>query len=90
LYKTKILGNESPKLDQEMLEPMQIESERLMLSIRLPSGISKDSLSSEQVKTLEPYLDSGALDLDKWGAGSVSLSLTGRLIADRIVREILL
>ena len=90
LYKSKILGNESPKLDQELLEPMQIESERLMLSIRLPSGISKDSLSSEQVKTLEPYLDSGALDLDKWGAGSVSLSLTGRLIADRIVREILL
>jgi len=90
LYKSKISGNESPKLDQEILEPMQIESERLMLSIRLPSGISKDSLSSEQVKTLEPYLDSGALDLDKWGAGSVSLSLTGRLIADRIVREILL
>ena len=90
LYKSKISGNESPKLDQELLEPMQIESERLMLSIRLPSGISKDSLSSEQVKTLEPYLDSGALDLDKWGAGSVSLSLTGRLIADRIVREILL
>jgi oxygen-independent coproporphyrinogen-3 oxidase len=90
LYKSKISGNESPKLDQEILEPIQIESERLMLSIRLPSGISKDSLSSEQVKTLEPYLDSGALDLDKWGAGSVSLSLTGRLIADRIVREILL
>ena len=90
LYKSKISGNESPKLDQEILEPLQIESERLMLSIRLPSGISKDSLSSEQVKTLEPYLDSGALDLDKWGAGSVSLSLTGRLIADRIVREILL
>jgi oxygen-independent coproporphyrinogen-3 oxidase len=90
LYKSKISVNESPKLDQEILEPMQIESERLMLSIRLPSGISKDSLSSEQVKTLEPYLDSGALDLDKWGAGSVSLSLTGRLIADRIVREILL
>jgi len=90
LYKTKILGNESPKLDQEILEPMQIESERLMLSIRLPSGISKDSLSIEQVKTLEPYLESGALDLHKWGAGSVSLSLTGRLIADRIVREILL
>ena len=90
LYKTKILGNESPKLDQEILEPMQIESERLMLSIRLPSGISKDSLSIEQVKTLEPYLESGALDQDKWGAGSVSLSLTGRLIADRIVREILL
>jgi putative oxygen-independent coproporphyrinogen III oxidase len=90
LYKTKITNNESPVLDQEILEPIQIESERLMLSIRLPSGVSKESLSNEQLKILQPYLESGALDLNNWSAGSVSLSLNGRLIADRIVREILL
>jgi oxygen-independent coproporphyrinogen-3 oxidase len=90
LYKTKITNNESPMLDQEILEPIQIESERLMLSIRLPSGVSKESLSSEQLKILQPYVESGALDLNNWSAGSVSLSLNGRLIADRIVREILL
>jgi oxygen-independent coproporphyrinogen-3 oxidase len=90
LYKTKITNNESPVLDQEILEPIQIESERLMLSIRLPSGVSKESLSNEQLKILQPYVDSGALDLNNWSAGSVSLSLNGRLIADRIVREILL
>jgi putative oxygen-independent coproporphyrinogen III oxidase len=90
LYKTKITNNESPVLDQEILEPIQIESERLMLSIRLPSGVSKESLSSEQLMILQPYVESGALDLNNWSAGSVSLSLNGRLIADRIVREILL
>jgi oxygen-independent coproporphyrinogen-3 oxidase len=90
LYKTKITNNESPVLDQEILEPIQIESERLMLSIRLPSGVSKQSLSNEQLKILQPYVESGALDLNNWSAGSVSLSLNGRLIADRIVREILL
>jgi putative oxygen-independent coproporphyrinogen III oxidase len=90
LYKTKITNNEFPVLDQEILEPIQVESERLMLSIRLPSGVRKDSLSTEQLKILQPYVDSGALDLKNWGAGSVSLSLSGRLIADRIVREILL
>ena len=90
LYKTKITNNESPVLDQEVLEPIQIESERLMLSIRLPSGVSKESLSNEQLKILQPYVESGALDLNNWSAGSVSLSLNGRLIADRIVREILL
>jgi oxygen-independent coproporphyrinogen-3 oxidase len=90
LYKTKITNNESPVLDQEILEPIQIESERLMLSIRLPSGVSKESLSIEQLKILQPYVESGALDLNNWSAGSVSLSLNGRLIADRIVREILL
>jgi oxygen-independent coproporphyrinogen-3 oxidase len=90
LYKTKITNNESPVLDEEVLEPIQIESERLMLSIRLPSGVSKESLSNEQLKILQPYVESGALDLNNWSAGSVSLSLNGRLIADRIVREILL
>ena len=90
LYREKLQQNISPELDSEILEPMQIESERLMLSIRLPEGITKDSLSSDQIMSLNQYLESGALDYAKWVAGSVSLTLSGRLIADRIVREILL
>jgi oxygen-independent coproporphyrinogen-3 oxidase len=61
-----------------------------MLSIRLPEGIQKQTLNSDQLNTLSPYLENGALDAGKWAAGTVSLSLNGRLIADRIVREILL
>jgi putative oxygen-independent coproporphyrinogen III oxidase len=90
LYREKLLQNISPELDSEVLEPIQIESERLMLSIRLPEGITKDSLSSDQILSLHQYVESGALDNAKWDAGSVSLTLTGRLIADRIVREMLL
>jgi len=37
------------------------ESERLMLSIRLPEGVSKDSLSVDQIASLNQYLESGAL-----------------------------
>jgi len=90
LYREKLEKNLSPVLDSEVLDSMQIESERLMLSIRLPEGVSKDSLSADQITSLNQYLDSGALNADKWDAGSVSLTLSGRLIADRIVREILL
>ena len=90
LYREKLQQNISPELDSEILEPLQIESERLMLSIRLPEGITKDSLSSDQIMSLNQYLESGALDSAKWVAGRVSLTLSGRLIADRIVREILL
>jgi oxygen-independent coproporphyrinogen-3 oxidase len=90
LYRERLAQNISPELDSEQLEPIQIESERLMLSIRLPEGITKASLSSDQILSLDPYLQSGALDTVKWDSGSVSLTLTGRLIADRIVREILL
>jgi len=39
---------------------------------------------------LAPYVTSGALDANKWSAGSLVLTANGRLIADRIVREILL
>jgi len=90
LYREKLLQNISPELDSEVLEPIQIESERLMLSIRLPEGITKESLTTDQIMSLDQYLKSGALDTAKWDAGSVSLTLNGRLIADRIVREILL
>ena len=90
LYREKLQENISPILDSEVLDSMQIESERLMLSIRLPEGVRKDSLSVDQIKSLNQYLDSGALNAAKWDAGSVSLTLSGRLIADRIVREILL
>jgi len=90
LYREKLQENISPILDSEVLDSMQIESERLMLSIRLPEGVRKDSLSVDQITSLNQYLDSGALNAAKWDAGSVSLTLSGRLIADRIVREILL
>jgi putative oxygen-independent coproporphyrinogen III oxidase len=90
LYREKLQENISPILDSEVLDSMQIESERLMLSIRLPEGVSKDSLSVDQITSLNQYLETGALNAAKWDAGSVSLTLSGRLIADRIVREILL
>jgi oxygen-independent coproporphyrinogen-3 oxidase len=90
LYREKLQQNISPESDSEVLEPIQIESERLMLSIRLPEGITKESLTADQIMSLDQYLQSGALDSAKWDAGSVSLTLNGRLIADRIVREILL
>jgi oxygen-independent coproporphyrinogen-3 oxidase len=90
LYREKLQQEISPVLDSEILDSIQIESERLMLSIRLPEGVAKDSLTSDQIMSLNQYLESGALNAAKWDAGSVSLTLSGRLIADRIVREILL
>jgi oxygen-independent coproporphyrinogen-3 oxidase len=72
LYREKLQQNISPELDSEVLQPIQIESERLMLSIRLPEGITKESLTADQIMSLDQYLQSGALDSAKWDAGSVS------------------
>ncbi len=90
LYKQKIQANETVILDSEVLEGSQIESERLMLSIRLPQGLEKNTLNNQQILELTDYVNSGHLDQENWNLGRATLTLDGRLIADRIVREILL
>ena len=89
-YKKLLESNDSPVLDSETLVAEQIESERIMLAIRLPSGISKASLSGESLVRIESYVTAGQLSAQSWEAGVVSLTRSGRLMADRIVREILL
>jgi oxygen-independent coproporphyrinogen-3 oxidase len=56
----------------------------------LPKGVAKDSLNNQQILELTDYLNSGHLDQENWNLGRATLTLDGRLIADRIVREILL
>ncbi|MGI9195347.1 MAG: radical SAM family heme chaperone HemW [Candidatus Nanopelagicus sp.] len=90
LYKERVLANQSPIADSEILEELQIESERLMLSLRLPTGVEKQSLSELQITELSSYVESGHLDQENWNQGRATLTLDGRLIADRILRQILL
>ena len=90
LYKERVLANQSPVADSEVLEELQIESERLMLSLRLPSGVDKQSLNELQLADLSSYVESGHLDQANWNQGRATLTLDGRLIADRILRQILL
>ena len=89
-YKNLLESKGSPVMDSETLVAEQIESERIMLAIRLPSGISKASLSGESLARIESYVTAGQLSAQSWEAGVVSLTRSGRLMADRIVREILL
>lgn len=90
LYKEKIQSNKSPIADSEELEEIQINSEKLMLLLRLPSGVRKESLNQEQISELSEYVQSGHLDLSNWNQGRATLTLEGRLIADQILRQILL
>ena len=90
LYREKIQSNLSPIADSEVLEEMQIASEKLMLSLRLPSGVEKESLNQDQISELSDYVESGHLDLLNWNQGRATLTLEGRLIADQILRQILL
>ena len=89
-YRDRILEKVSPALDSELLNESEKESERIMLQIRMPDGISKLSLSQPAQLRLAEYLPTGHIDSDAWARGAVCLTQSGRLIADRIVQEILL
>jgi oxygen-independent coproporphyrinogen-3 oxidase len=89
-YQDRLTTGAEPIQEREILTGEQMASERLMLEIRLKSGIAKSSLAAKQIDALESFRIGGALDPDMWAAQRVALTQSGRLIADRIVREILL
>jgi oxygen-independent coproporphyrinogen-3 oxidase len=88
-YKDRILASGDPTHESEELTDLEREEERLLLNIRLPGGIKKSSLTSEQIEKLSPFLIDGHLSNENWGSGLVTLTQTGRLLADRIVRDAL-
>jgi oxygen-independent coproporphyrinogen-3 oxidase len=87
-YQERINTGKSPEADAEVLVNEQIENENLMLGIRLSDGLTKQKLSNTQINKLKSYLDSGYLIKERWQNGYATLTQSGRLIADRIVRDI--
>ena len=89
-YAQKVLASGNAMADQEILTASEKRNEEIMLQIRLASGIKRSTLSEGEESSLTSFLETGHLLSVAWESGSVVLSRTGRLIADRIVREILL
>jgi len=87
-YKTALFENRSPIHDREVLTLSQIADEGIMLPIRMREGISLKNLSDVQQSKAEPYTRTGHIDPEMWGQGTLQLTPQGRLIADRIVREL--
>jgi putative oxygen-independent coproporphyrinogen III oxidase len=87
-YKSALFGGGSPIQESETLTHRQKSDEAIMLSIRMRGGISLSDLSAEQRLKVAGYRGSGHLDGDRWQEGTLQLTPIGRLIADRIVREL--
>jgi putative oxygen-independent coproporphyrinogen III oxidase len=85
-YKQKLFANESPVADSEILTTEQLRDEEIMLSIRMRSGLDAQLLTPDQLEKVSEYSQSGHVDISD---NRVKLTATGRLIADRIVREAL-
>jgi len=89
-YQEKILQGQSPELSHEILTPENLSDEFIMLQIRRREGILHNHLSSVQIAKAEEFLSSGFLDSASWQDMRLVLSRDGRLIADKIVRELVL
>jgi len=87
-YKKALFEDQSSIQDLEELTAQQKSDESIMLSIRMRAGISLGDLSLGQREKVAPYLQSGHIDSAHWEVGSLQLTPIGRLIADRIVREL--
>ena len=87
-YKSALFAGTSSIQEREVLTSQQKADEAIMLSIRMRGGISLSDLSIKQREKVGEYRQSGHLDSMRWDEGTLQLTANGRLIADRIVREL--
>jgi len=88
-YQELIQQNKSPEQDSEVLTMENIKDEFVMLRIRTRDGIQLDKLSDKQLEVANQFKNSGHIESSTWSDSRLVLTATGRLIADRIVRELL-
>ena len=89
-YQEKLNREESPIQEREELTSANMADEFIMLHIRRREGIPLSHLKENQFSVAKQFLDSGDLEEARWSQGKLVLSKNGRLIADRIVRELVL
>ena len=87
-YKAALFGGTTPVQERELLTLAQKHDEKIMLAIRMRDGIALNELSRDQIAKVSSYCQSGHLDDASWQAGILQLTPQGRLITDRIVREL--
>jgi oxygen-independent coproporphyrinogen-3 oxidase len=89
-YRERIEKSLAPMQEQEILTPEEKSREEIMLLIRLPGGLKREVLDNAQIASVEGYVASGDINPKEWDLGVVTLTQQGRLIADRIVRDLVL
>ncbi len=87
-YKSALFAGTTVIAESETLTASQLADEAIMLQIRMREGIALSKLSADQISRIEAYSQTGHLDKERWLKGTLQLTPSGRLIADRIVREL--
>ena len=87
-YRERIEAGLSPEMGHEILTTEEKELEKVLLAIRMPRGLALDEFTGRQTTVLNSYRERGAFEESDWSSGFITLSQSGRLIADAIVREL--
>jgi putative oxygen-independent coproporphyrinogen III oxidase len=95
-YAARIGAGQSPAQAREVLDGQQRQAERVLLGVRLAEGLPVDELPQAGRDRLAGLAARGLVEAsgqrsgaDGETAGRVVLTLTGRLLADAVVRELL-
>jgi putative oxygen-independent coproporphyrinogen III oxidase len=80
-------GDEVAEKDEVLTETNRAD-ERIMLMMRLRDGLRRSDLTTTQQAIIEGFIATGAVDGEEWKRGALQLTVQGRLIADRIVRDV--
>jgi oxygen-independent coproporphyrinogen-3 oxidase len=87
-YAERILGAHSPAAGRETLDAPTQELERILLRSRIRSGITVASLSAAGRIEVAGLIADRLINAEAALAGSIELTLRGRLLADAVVRRL--
>ena len=85
-YSARLAVGESPAEGRELLTPADQRVEAVLLGLRLAEGIGLDILTPTERRRVPAILQSGHAELR---GDQLHLTLSGRLLADGIVRDLL-
>lgn len=84
-YAERLASGQSPEHEGEELAPPDLDLEAMMLQVRLAAGVSTPQGKAEVVASL---IADGLVDGPEALRGTLKLTRRGRLLADRVVREL--
>jgi putative oxygen-independent coproporphyrinogen III oxidase len=88
-YADRVLAGHSPAAGRETLDDATRETERVLLLTRIREGIPVASLSPLGRREVAGLINDRLIDGRAAIGGTIELTLTGRLLADAVVRRLL-
>jgi len=87
-YAERLAQQRSPAFHREVLTPSDIALERILLGLRTREGISVEDVAPEKSDVLDDALGHGLLDAQALSSGRITLTQSGRLLADHLAARL--